>query len=268
MKVGRKTLTLTFIVLLLTSLLALTFTSTYVQAVSKPSVPQFSIKLVDNSYDISPSATTTVDPYTGTKSTSTIPGYHIERIEIEITIKNQLFTPYTGNGHAYNNLYYYVQVKGHFTEDWQVWCVDFKQSDSQYTVITRSAQMYAVGSKLDFRVQVAAGYEEGRILAPSWIHFDPNVTSDWSKVQTFTIPSKASSVSQPQTIPSQNPAAPFDNNQSQASDQIQPPSFMFQQSFLLWIGTFLFIGVVVAVVMVLLKRYLKTSYNNDSLLTQ
>lgn len=52
------------------------FTSVFniTHAQSKPSVPEFTVKLVDNSYDVPPTQTT--DPYTGTK---TIPGYHVKK---------------------------------------------------------------------------------------------------------------------------------------------------------------------------------------------
>jgi len=65
-----------------------------VQAVSKPSVPQFTVKFVDNSYDVPPSTTTTVNPYTGEKNTITTPGYHVTNRTIEVKVPNQSFTQY------------------------------------------------------------------------------------------------------------------------------------------------------------------------------
>ena len=44
------------------------------QSIPKPSVPEFSLKYVDNSYNVAP--TTTIDPYTG--KTTTIQGYHVD----------------------------------------------------------------------------------------------------------------------------------------------------------------------------------------------
>jgi len=255
-----KVWTLAFVVLLLSSLLVLTVVPVNVQAASKPSVPQFTVKLVDYSYDVSPSTTTTTDPYTGEKITTTNPGYYVENIQLEVTIKNQPFTPYIGeNGRLYN-LYYTVQVKGHFGENWQGLCYYVEQTDSQYTVATGSAQSYVAGSQLDFRVQAAAGYADGRAVqgVPPWIYFDADATSNWSKIQTFTMPSTSSlSPSQAVTSP-QNPTAPPDSNQPQSSDPFQPLSFVFQLPFLLWVGAIIFVGVVVAVVMLFLRRHLKT----------
>ena len=58
-----KFLPLLLIVLLLLNLLPLSVIPTNVQAASKPSVPQFTVKFIDNSYDLPPKYTT--NPYTG-----------------------------------------------------------------------------------------------------------------------------------------------------------------------------------------------------------
>lgn len=112
-----RTVVLTLIVLLLSSLLALSVTPANLQAASKPSVPQFSIKLVDYSYDVPSSSTTTINQYTGEEVTNTRPGYRVENKTIEVTIKNQPFKSYTDqNGE--HKLYYAVHVKGRFGEEW------------------------------------------------------------------------------------------------------------------------------------------------------
>jgi hypothetical protein len=80
-----KTLTLTLIIWLLSSLLVIVVTPVSVHAASKPSVPQFTLKCVDKSYNVPPTQTT--DPYTGTPITQ--PGYCVENKVVEITIKNQ-----------------------------------------------------------------------------------------------------------------------------------------------------------------------------------
>ncbi|MCL1977393.1 MAG: hypothetical protein FWG55_04720, partial [Candidatus Bathyarchaeota archaeon] len=48
-------------------------TSVSAQAGYKPSAPQFTVKLIDNSYDVPPSTTTTVDQYTGKETTAITP---------------------------------------------------------------------------------------------------------------------------------------------------------------------------------------------------
>jgi hypothetical protein len=86
------------------------------QSIPKPSTPGFSLRLIDNSYDVPP--TTTVNPYTG--KTETSGGYHVEGyLEIDIKIKNHPFTQYvdTATGKAVG-LFYQVQTKGHFSKDW------------------------------------------------------------------------------------------------------------------------------------------------------
>ena len=60
------------------------------QSIPKPSTPGFSLRLIDNSYDVPP--TTTVNPYTG--KTETSGGYHVEGyLEIDIIIVTLQFTP-------------------------------------------------------------------------------------------------------------------------------------------------------------------------------
>ncbi|MDR2707214.1 MAG: hypothetical protein LBB87_00480 [Nitrososphaerota archaeon] len=89
------------------------------QAGYKPSVPQFTVKLVDDSYDVPPSTTTVTDPYTGKESIVNDPGYHISDRTIECSIKNQPFTLYEKeNAYTPPALYYKIQFKGHFEEKW------------------------------------------------------------------------------------------------------------------------------------------------------
>ena len=57
----------------------------------KPSVPEFSLKYIDLSYDVPP--TYGIDQYTG-KTVITQDGYRVDNRSIQFTIKNQPFTPY------------------------------------------------------------------------------------------------------------------------------------------------------------------------------
>ncbi len=163
-----------------------------VDSITKPSVPEFTVKNVAHPYDIPPKTTTktTIDEYTGkqTTSTTTMPGYHEENKSIEITIKNQPFTPYnltkytvyhrdrdnfsriqgssTYEGNKTVNFYYNIEVKGYFGGNWRP--VETKYSyfegpepnaqlDSPYTVVSVGAD-YPEGAVLDFRVQARIGY--------------------------------------------------------------------------------------------------------------
>lgn len=96
-----KHLTLCFVVILAVSSL-LMIKSIDAQTEPKPSVPQFTIKLVDASYPMS-----TVNPYTGISETK-----QISNMSIQIEITNQQFSYPNGQ------IYYNVRVKPSFGEDW------------------------------------------------------------------------------------------------------------------------------------------------------
>jgi hypothetical protein len=53
-------------------------------------VPDFTLRYVDNSYDVPPKTTTSTDPYTNEITTTTIPGYHVENKTVEAVIKNNI----------------------------------------------------------------------------------------------------------------------------------------------------------------------------------
>ena len=185
-------------------------------SISKPSVPEFSVKIVAYPYDVPPETTTTIDEYTGKETTITEPGYRVENKTIEITIKNQPFTPYdlteytiytrdrddfsriTGS-YTYNesktvNFYYNINVKGHFGDDWK--SVGTKgsyfegpepnaQLDSPYTVISVEAD-YPEDTVLDFRVQARIGYYYPYGPSIQVIGYDfYGQESDWSNIQTI-----------------------------------------------------------------------------------
>ena len=63
-------------------------------AITKPSVPEFTVKFVDASYNVP--TTSSIDPFTGQNVTNE--GYHVENRTIELIIKNQPFASYISNG--------------------------------------------------------------------------------------------------------------------------------------------------------------------------
>ncbi|MCL2868932.1 MAG: hypothetical protein FWF27_05775 [Candidatus Bathyarchaeota archaeon] len=205
-----------FIFLFLSSLLVLSVAPTVVQAVDKPSAPQFSVKLVNNSYDVPPSTTT--DPYTG--ATTTEPGYHVNAVRIVITIKNQPFTPSTNEKGGKYALYYESQEKGHFEDSWSLFKRATYQSDSGYTILESSTGL-AAGSQLDIRIQAVIGKPGGlnyvyygddnddteRYRGP-YLYQDV-VSSDWSSVQTVTIEYSGSSTVPPSNTLPINPSDPL-----------------------------------------------------------
>jgi hypothetical protein len=80
------------------------------QAISKPSIPEFSLKYVDHSYDVP--TTYGIDPYTG-KTIITQEGYRVQNNSVEVIIKNQAFTSYRNENGSVIWLYYRIVSKGH-----------------------------------------------------------------------------------------------------------------------------------------------------------
>jgi hypothetical protein len=168
-------------------------------SIPKPSVPEFTLEFVIDSYDVPP--TYGIDQYTG-DTVITEGGYHVDNNTIEITIKNQ---PYT---YSYNNssawIVYNVMVKGHFGEDWKtIYHFDQytgnnlpKQSPFGFTVITVPAE-YPANATLDFRVQALSEYQTQLLVYPHLMTtagayevtgYAIGETSDWSSTQNITIP--------------------------------------------------------------------------------
>ena len=107
-------------------------------SITKPSVPEFTVKLVDSSYDVP--TTYSIDPYTGENVTHA--GSHVERRSIEVKIKNQPFTPYYDESSGWNiSFYYNIRIKGYYSEDWiELYRASDgypTQSDSEYIVISK-----------------------------------------------------------------------------------------------------------------------------------
>jgi len=208
-----KFLVLTYIFLLLSSLMVFSVNFANVYAVSKPSVPQFTVKFIDKSYDVPPTQTT--DPYTG--KTTTQPGYHVNDGLLEVTIKNQPFTPSpTSNNH----IHYLVEVKGRFggDNDWDNFLRGLsdtggytKQSDSGYTVVTGNGR-YDSGVQLDFRVKAIVGHLQ--MIPPMW-QMEVESESSWSKIQTTTITYESSPTKPSQTANSPGASTSDPNNPTQ-----------------------------------------------------
>lgn len=184
------------------------------QTIPKPSVPEFSVRLVNNSYSTHPITTTTTDPYTGKQTTVTTPSQYLKDEYIEVSVKNQPFTPYSIDYHNIDsrpvNLYFDVIAQGHFTTDKSI--VDESQSqiedyNSQYTNFTLYRNEVPSPAVLDFKVRAIIGYlvnqyDPEENLPPPEIH-DPNfvvtgTTSSWSNPQTLTITSSNPSPSVPE----------------------------------------------------------------------
>lgn len=218
-----KQVTLLFMIvsIILTSIMT---GSAFAQSVPKPSVPQFAIRYVNSSYNV-----TTTNPYTGLNETGLV-----SNNSIEITIVNQPF--------FYSNysLYYNIRAKPHFADNWTeayslrnfpsvynesmgpyALYIEFSplQSTSNFTIVTFPANgdiqrylsgdenidggyhtfLYDVptGGQIDFQVEALVGHASQR-----WVIEHPlfpiyggystpavayDMASDWSNTQTIII---------------------------------------------------------------------------------
>jgi hypothetical protein len=167
--------------------------STESATIPTPSVPEFTLKLADHSYDVPESTTSTFDPYTGKTVPHTSPSYHVQNLTIDIIFRNQQY-PSTIDGNQ-AVLYYDIAIKPHYTEDWygpydKGWFP--AQTDSEFTTISFPRIEYPDEAKLDFRAQVYLGYHYDYV---DYSHIQPFFgssfacsASDWSETQTITIP--------------------------------------------------------------------------------
>jgi hypothetical protein len=172
------------------------------QSIPTPSVPEFTLRFVNNTYFVPETTTYTTNPYTG-KTTSSLTGdYFVKNNTIEITIQKQLF-PSTINGTA-TELHFNVRAKGHFEQNWSdlnipssdensitVYWLGYlpPQQDSDYTVLSIPANTYPDAGVVDFQVRAILG-----IRVFTHIEYYPYSqedfeyeSSDWSPTQTITI---------------------------------------------------------------------------------
>jgi hypothetical protein len=171
--------------------------SAFAQSIPKPSVPEFSLKVVAHPYDVPP--TYGIDPYTG-KEITTSSGYHVENKSIEVTIKNQPFTSTLDSSGNYTNLYYNVQFKGHYGNEWSYAYSYYNASNSDYTLVSIGFEhqtiSFPAGGKIDFQVRALIGHQDKMkydtgVILPDYMryyHVFVGQTGDWSNTQTIVIP--------------------------------------------------------------------------------
>jgi len=259
---------LTFIFLLMSGLFMLIVTSAPVLARSQPSVPQFSVNLIDTSYDQPSGFTTTYDPYTGEKTTTERPGYRVNRFDIEVTIKNQPFAPYINEKGYKINLYYQIKIKPHFSEDWADFDYYIKSNSADTVVVLFNK--YAVGSQLDIKVNAVAGYIDNPYGGPDvylWCcnmerYLVADMESAYSSIQTITTTDITSTSSQSSTSFNED-------SQSQLLDQIQPQNSISKRSIIILIAGTLFGGIIISGILIFFKRQTNKSstYNTKTLQT-
>jgi hypothetical protein len=177
------------------------------QTIPKPSVPQFTVKYFDRSYDIPP--TYGIDQYTG-KTVVTKTGEHVDNRTLVFTIKNQPFTPYNDSNGNYITTYYYFRYKGQYGTEWLYYpdlshtygyytgiFPDISASKSLYTTITMPLSSLVnypndkpeipTGVQTELQVQAIIGYLDigsTGMLAGGFYGFTGE-RSDWSTTQTI-----------------------------------------------------------------------------------
>jgi len=187
--------------------------SAFAQSISKPSVPEFTLKYVDTSYDVP--STYSIDSYTGNVTIKA--GYHVNKC-LELTIRNQPIYPM---------LFYNVRYKGHFEDNWtEIFSYQHSfpesqnelfpgslphRSDSEYTIITIPRQISVTENEIDFQVQAMEWHTESYGNGKPGLRWTSFESSEWSSTQTITYDKAAFTTSPhtlpPYTLPSQNSTA-------------------------------------------------------------
>jgi hypothetical protein len=201
-------------------------------ATSMPSVPEFTVKYVDYSYDTP--ATYGTDTYTG-QTIVTNPSNHVDNRTVQIVIKNQPFTAYTNENGREINLFYNVRYKGSFGENWTLMFGEQAQMlggtnpyltygyatqdpTSADTTVILTLPWNIVSGQMDFQVKALIGYTnrslaQGGLMYARWTYDFYGQESGWSSTQIITIGRGEVATSQPTNQPTQNStAAPTQTN--------------------------------------------------------
>jgi len=229
--------------------------STDVSGIPKPSVPEFTLRYIDLSYDVPP--TYGIDPYTG-KNVVTQAAYHIQNKSIVVTIKNQPFVSYRNENNSVVGLFYSVRLKGHFQDSYGEPSSEsyIYRSDSDYTSVycglngnngtapfTGDFWLGGIeipaGGQVDFQVKALIGYYTrvyGEFVPPfgqSYHDVFTGESSGWSNTQTLIIGESQTPTPSPATTPAPTPTP---SQEPQQTEQIEPI-----------IGTAIVVAVIVAV---------------------
>ena len=243
-------------ILALSSLIILESTSA--QTITKPSVPEFTVKYIDRSYDTQP--TYGLDQYTG-KTVITKQSEHVDNRTIEIEIKNQPFTPFTDQYGNSINLLYNVQYKGSFGENWTsmfgeiaewwggidpygTYGFPTQDSSSQSTTISYSLPWNIVDGQMDIQVEALKGYTN-RTIDPGRAHINWAVyeytfygeESGWSNTQSVTIGGASMSTPNPTSLTFSTPT-PTATFPASPSSTPTVPEFLWLATLGLFISLF------------------------------
>jgi hypothetical protein len=157
--------------------------SAFAQSITKPAVPEFTLKFVEHPYN-------------------TQTGQLIENKSIEFTIRNQPFSPYTAaDSHHEINLFYNVSYKEQNKIQWSYYYDFIPASLSNYTIVTIGlgtmmdrGNIGNISGQTDFRLQALIGYYNSHEYFPdTYLYSFIGETSSWSNTQTINIPEPSTS---------------------------------------------------------------------------
>ena len=214
--------------------------STEVNDIPNPSVPEFTLKSVDYSYDVPP--TYGIDQFTG-ENVITQSGYHVDNQSVAFKIKNQPFTSYNDSSGNIINLYFNFRFKGNFGSEWRYYPFSesgqgtvkystlfylltdqspkLPASNSEYTDIALGLPFLfagdtpSVGSQVDFQVQALIGHIDS--IGDGFSGFTGQ-TSDWSNIQTITVGESQIPTPSPAATPTSTPTP---SQEPQQTDQTE-----------------------------------------------
>jgi hypothetical protein len=214
-----------FIIALVAISTVLMAKSANAQTIPKPSVPEFTIKMVGPSFEIPP--TYSFNPNTGLFDAND--GYHIQYSTIKIVIKNQPFSNQTN----YDYFYYNVRIKPHNYSD-SYWHELFYagvdgypiQTQSDCTVIPLSVEgsqvnwgIIPTSETTDIQVEAMIGHigRNNTMFPYPYPYVFFGETSGWSNTQTVTLPEKVPIASDftpnpSSTLPNMGPTSPPNTN--------------------------------------------------------
>jgi hypothetical protein len=155
-----------------------------------PSIPEFTIKYVNNSHYTQPTTTTTTDPYTGQQTVTTTPSSYVQEEYLEVKIKNMTYTPYPlGASNYTSDIWFNVRYKGHYSSEWTyVNPNPFENYSAQYTYVQTYYNHVPTGD-VDYQVQAINGYQthsSPNMFPQSWVV--EGQAGGWSDIQTIKLP--------------------------------------------------------------------------------
>jgi hypothetical protein len=218
----RKTTVLLLTLTIVLSCLTLVLRPVNAQTVPKPSVPQLSVSFVNHSYDVPSTTTTTTNPYTGENVATIKEGYHVQNDSFVVSVRSQ---PLTIEGQVNGSsirLFFRVQSKGHYSNNWEYLTYVGDSLSLMYTnngYAQKTMQLDGnngttyydngennygydggvggqYGGQVDFRAMAVIGYivvVEDAVNPFNFRHpyHDMLVTlqsSDWSDIQSISVP--------------------------------------------------------------------------------